>query len=891
MKHCLRTTSPSFDEPCLQGSRQNRIVGQAIVIASVCLLTSLPAVAQTSRASQIHGAIDNKVRVTRTGNRHPLARAEYDRGIAPSDLRMARMMLVLDSSPFQQQELDALVESQQDPSSPQFHQFLTPEEFGQRFGVAEDDLAKTANWLTSQGFTVEPADGALRTIIFSGNAMQVQAAFHTAIHIYNVRGKRHYANASDPQIPAALASVVHGVVTLHDFGPAPQLIQGGPVAELTSGGSHYMGPADFAMIYNTRDLYNNSIDGSGQSIAVIGRSNFKPTDVQAFRSRFALPAKDPMVVLVGTDPGVVSNDELGEATLDVEWAGAVAKNANVQFVLAASTAASDGVVLASQYAVNHNVAPVISLSFGSCEAALGSSGNRFWNSLWQQAAAQGITVLVASGDSGAAGCDSPTDTTGTQASVNGLCSSPYATCVGGTQFIDDSNPGAYWLSSSDPTTLASVLSYIPEAAWNQSASNGGSGLWSTAGGASSYYIKPSWQTGPGVPADGRRDVPDLSLNASTHDGYVAAMNGSLTVFGGTSASTPSMAGIVAMLNQKQGSRQGNINPTLYSLASSNSAIFHDVLTSNNTVPGVSGYNAGAGYDLVSGLGSVDAARMINGWNQPAVLKPAPAFQLNVAPSSVTLAAGSSVQVSAQVSITDGFNSPVSLSVSNLPSWITATFAPATLAGPGSGTSTLTLSANSNAVAAQLSLVVNASAAGVSHTSNLNVTVPCSYSLSSTSTLIASTGGSALVNVITAAGCQWNATSSTSWIAISSGASGSGSGPIQLTVAQNSNGVARTGTVTIAGTVFSVTQAAAQCIYTVSPSPFTVVSGGYLSTFAITAPSGCDWTALSGSSWISASNAGGSGNGTTDVFAQTNTTGVARSGSLTLAGYTYTLNER
>jgi len=333
------------------------------------------------------------------------------------------------------------------------------------------------------------------------------------------------------------------------------------------------------------------------------------SDVSSFRSTFGLPSNNPAVIVNGTNPGMVSTDEETEATLDVEWSGATAPKASVQFVVSASTNTSDGITLSSQYIVNHNLAPVMTLSFGNCEAAIGSAGNQFWNSLWQQAAAQGITVLVAAGDSGAAGCDSPSSTSATGgAGVNGLCSSPYSTCVGGTQFADSANPSTYW-SASNSSTFASALSYIPEAGWNQSSAvGGGSDLWAGGGGVSQIYAKPYWQNVAGVPADGHRDVPDVSLTASTNDAYIIEMNGSLYPVGGTSAPTPAFGGLMSLAVQKAASRLGNANPVLYALAanqaSAGTTLFHDVTSDNNSVPGQTGFSAGAGYDLVTGLGSV-----------------------------------------------------------------------------------------------------------------------------------------------------------------------------------------------------------------------------------------------------------------------------------------------
>jgi pseudomonalisin len=183
----------------------------------------------------------------------------------------------------------------------------------------------------------------------------------------------------------------------------------------------------------------------------------------------------------------------------------------------------------------------------------------------QQAAVEGISVFVAAGDSGAAGCDSPTAIKGTKRAINGLCSSPYATCVGGTQFHEGSNPGLYWLPGNNPA-LGIARGYIPEVVWNESGGNGGSGLAAGGGGASIQWPKPFWQVGTGVPTDGYRDVPDVSLTASSHDGYFILFNGVLSLVGGTSAAAPSLAGMFAILNQKYNRLQGSVNPALYPLA-------------------------------------------------------------------------------------------------------------------------------------------------------------------------------------------------------------------------------------------------------------------------------------------------------------------------------------
>ena len=685
---------------------------------------------------RIRGPVDDSVRVPLPGNRHPLARPEYEVGLAATDRAMERMILVLDSDADQQKALEELIAGQHNPHSPQFHRWLTPETFGRQFGVSQHDLERVVSWLESQGLKVEEIASGRRAILFSGATSQVEAAFHTRIRGYRVDGEMHYANATDPEIPQALAGVVRGIAALHDFRSEPALAAVRPVAMpqfAGGGGSNYLAPGDFATIYDVAPLYQNSIDGTGQSIAVVARSNPGLSDVRTFRGYFGLPAKDPNIIVNGQDPGTVSSGEESEALLDVEWSGAVAKNAAIQFVVSASTNTSDGAYLSAVYIVNHNVAPVVTMSFGICEAALGSAGNAMINGLWQQAAAQGMTVLVSSGDSGAAGCDAASAGTASHAAgVNGLCSTPYSVCVGGTEFTDTSNASLYWSGASNPTTKSSALQYIPETVWNDSGiMPGGSGLWAGGGGASTVYAKPVWQAGSGVPADARRDVPDVALTASLHDGYLIYMNGQLYSAGGTSAAAPSFAGLMALAVQKTGARQGNANTVLYALAnnqrqSGGAAVFHDVVTGSNSVPNLNGFNAAPGYDLATGLGSVDAALIVNNWTSAP--GPAPALQLGLPSAAVSLAPGGSVNVNATVSVSGGFNSTVQLSAASLPSGVSASFAPATLPAPGSGASVLTLNAGSQVVPGTYSVQVAANGGGLTQTGSLTITVTASPGL-------------------------------------------------------------------------------------------------------------------------------------------------------------------
>ena len=570
----------------------------------------------TSPRDRVTTPIDDTVRVSLAGSTLPQAIPAFEIGAADSTQRLERLLMVLKPDEMQQHSLDSLVEAQQDPSSRLYRHWLTPQDYAKHFGVSANDIEKIQQWLERYGLAMDDVSASRRTISFSGTAAQVQEAFQIRLRTYQSGGKQYIGNDRDPTVPEALAKVIGGIVSLHDVFSEPQHRKNRVSPQFTSGTSHYLSPADFGTIYDVDSLYRQSFNGNGQKIAIVGRADISLADVRTFRSQFGLQAKDPVIIVNGSDPGSGVSDDVDEAMLDVEWAGAVANGATIEFVTSASTAFSDGVFLSAQYIVDHNLAPIMSVSYGLCEASLGSGGNIFFNALWEQAASQGITVLVSAGDSGAAGCDAPDSTTATRGrGVNGLCSTPYSTCVGGTEFDDAVDPGLYW-SDSNSNSGSSALDYIPESVWNES---GSSGLWSTGGGVSTVYAKPSWQSAPGVPPDGKRDVPDVALTAASHDGYLVQINGSFYVIGGTSAAAPSFAGLLALVAQKTAERLGNANPELYKLASmkplaGTAYVFHDVISGNNSVPGLVGYSAGPEYDLTTGLGSVDAQSLVTAWD-------------------------------------------------------------------------------------------------------------------------------------------------------------------------------------------------------------------------------------------------------------------------------------
>jgi hypothetical protein len=679
-----------------------------------------------SLSAQAQRAINDADRVTLHGNTHPLARAEFDRGSANAAMPMNRMVLLLSVRPDAQAGLQQLLADQQDPKSPDYHKWLTPSEFGLRFGPTDQDVADASNWLKKFGFTIDEIGNGRLWINFSGDVQKVERAFQTNIRNFEVDGKMHFANATDPSIPRALTGLVQGVVSLHNFPKHPNSTVSQLPSDFTAGnGAHFLAPADFATIYNVKPLYNAApaIDGTGQTIAIVGRTDINLADVQFFRSFFGLPVNDPIFVHNGPDPGNLGTGEEREADLDVEWSGAVAKNATIKFVISQTTA-TDGVDLSAQFIVNNNLANIMSTSFGLCEFTLKAAGNNFWNTLWAQAAAQGITAFVSAGDSGAAGCDPSGAAAGTGLGVNGLASTPNNIAVGGTQFNEGA--GNFWSAANNPADQSSVLSYIPEIVWNESgAVAGGSNLFSTGGGASLIYAKPAFQTGPGVPADGARDIPDVSLTAAGHDGYLiiqghTANVSGLAAVGGTSASTPSFAGLMALVVQKTGAGQGNANPIFYSMArnqfSGGITVYHDTTSGNNSVPGVAGFSAGVGYDEATGWGSVDANSLVNFWNNNGT----PDFKLAAAPASQSVNQGGTANYTITQTALVGYSGTVTFSVSGLPTGATPTFTPPSVTG--SGTSALAISTSATTPTGSYPLTITGTDGVLTHTASVTLVV-------------------------------------------------------------------------------------------------------------------------------------------------------------------------
>jgi subtilase family serine protease len=782
---------------------------------SVLVLITFTSLAYAA-PQRLRSAIDDGQITRLRGNVPHLAQAQYDRGPVSPSLGIQGASIVFNRSAAQQADVDSLLRQLQDPSSPNYHKWLTPQQYADRFGMSQADINKVSVWLQSHGLHVDRVATSRNQIYFSGTAAQIQAALHTQLHQFVQNGEAHFANATEPALPAAIADSVLAVRNLNNYRPKPRALKvqkvSGAEPHFTNGSSaHFISPDDLAVIYDIKALYDSGITG-GSAIAVVGQTQVDPADIAAFRSASGLPTNPFRPVLMpNTGTSAVSSDDVLEAELDVEWSGAIAKDATILFVYPGNAKNSDGtlsfnVIDAFSYVIDNNLAPVISISYGLCEASAGASGRNFFQAAATQAVMQGQTISSASGDDGATDCEDPNANSATQGLAVDLPSAiPEVTGVGGSEFSGDVTSGSTYWSATNSANSASALSYIPETTWNDTAQTlaTGDGLSAGGGGASAFFAKPAWQAGVGVPNDGKRDVPDIALNASAHhDGYLACSSGScvtgfvgsdnkILLVGGTSVGAPVFAGIVSLINQAaQTNGQGNVNAQLYPLASSNPSAFHDITTGDNKIPCTSGstgcstanshlvaasrvgwagavgsfllislvsifaptrrhrwlavsgpililclavgigcgggssgsttpstpvtppatavsigYSAGAGYDLATGLGSIDAATLVNNW--PGV-PAAPSFTVSESPASLTAVANQPTVSSLVVSSTTGFSGAVALSCASVPAnpQVICSVTPSTIT-LSSGTTTASATLTVKAPAGSYSILVKA----------------------------------------------------------------------------------------------------------------------------------------------------------------------------------------
>ena len=697
------------------------------LLAAACIffLSAGSARSQGASRDRIAREIDSARTAVVPRTAHPRALPEFDTGRLGPERRLSHLSLNFRLSAAQQADLEALLREQQDPRSSHYHAWLTPAEYANRFGMSPGDLARVASWLESQGLEVQGTSQNRNQIFFEGTVGQIEYALKTELHTYLRNGETHFANATDVALPDSIAPQVVSVRGLDNFSPRSRIRK--PSARFTSNvsGNHYLAPADFRTIYDVP----SDLDGAGQTIAVIGQTQIATADIDKFRSAAGLPARTAQnfreVLIPGTGSAATCTGDETEADLDLEWSEGVARNAKIKFVyagLGTGTTCDNrttNVFDALEYAITNAVAPIISISYGNCEANLGTSFVLSLEQLAQQANAQGQTIVGPSGDDGAADCD--TGGSATQGlAVDVPASIPEVTGAGGSEFTGDAAAGvsnncaaatAYWKGECNQTDPAgTAVGYIPEETWNDTSASiaQGQGFSSGGGGASTIFGKPSWQAGAGVPADGKRDVPDIALNASSgHDAHLICSedyysglssqptscaqgfrdsSGALAAAGGTSVSAPNFAGILALISQAASSTGlGNVNPMLYRLAAGSPAAFHDVTSGNNKVPCTSGttncpsgtttigFSAGPGYDQVTGLGTLDVASLVAAWK---AATPAGDFSIDglAASSAAKQPATSTVTVTAL----GGFTGTVNLTCSAGGTPVSCSLNPATV---------------------------------------------------------------------------------------------------------------------------------------------------------------------------------------------------------------------
>jgi subtilase family serine protease len=814
---------------------QRRVMSPAVLptllpmlLAALLVATLFSSQSYAAVPDRISGALTNGQTVALKGNVHHKALPQFDQGPVDPATRLGYVTLLTVPSASQRKALSQLVAQQQDRKSPNYRKWLTPEQWADRFGLSQSDIQKLTAWLKSQGFTVVNVAHGRNWIVFSGSAAQIQNTFGTEIHHYKVDGEMHVANASAPKIPAALSGIVTNLRGLNDFHLKPRAARSLKAAQGPRPAYYYnlfqppvppdfLAPGDIATIYDINALYTAGFDGTGQKLAVIGQTDVYLADISDFRAGFGLTpitgcttnssgiitscpstvTNFQYVVPTGlVDPGSPSPyGDITEADLDLEWSGAVARNAQIIYVNAPYNGTTGGVTEAWYYAIDNQATigeTVISLSYGICEFGdnfvLDSTGQPLSDEIeLTKANSEGITFLNSTGDTGAAGCDAATNnnaTTPPNLATGGLAvgypaSSPEVTGVGGSA-VNWSNgfSSTYWGTVNGTDGGSALTAPIPETSWNDNEElvtayptafssaqvvQESYGISSSSGGPSncaqqsadnsncvSGFGQPSWQTVTMSGQTSARFTPDVSLMASPNfPGYIfytpqnawssststastcatgipgalsftdpSSGNPAPSLVGGTSASTPVMAGIVILLNQYLGANGlGNINPTLYILASTPSnGAFHQVTTGDNNVycevgqpvapwptalqcpsTGVFGYSATVsdattGYNLVTGLGSVDANNLAIAW--AAAPSTTPDFTLSPLVSTLPITAGGTASAIVNVQLASSFAGTITFTCTGAPTAGTCT-APSSTTAAGQVTFTVTTTAPSS----------------------------------------------------------------------------------------------------------------------------------------------------------------------------------------------------
>ncbi len=728
--------------------------------ANYALIAGFSAVLAAGAAAQkpetrIVAAIDNSVRATLANSRIPKTLGATDEGRMNATTQLQSVSIYLSRSASQQTALETLLAAQQNPASPLYHQWLTPDQFAAQYGASDADISKVEDWLAQQGFTVAGAARNRSVITFTGSVSQIDSAFRTEMHYFDVRGEKHFAPATDLSIPAALAPAVLTVGNLSDLRPKSYVkkVTGKPNFTSSQSGSHLLTPKDLATIYDINAAYNSGWTGVGQTITIVGDSAVYASDISNFQTAAGVPVRAPNMILVTnpyTGASTIVAGEESESDIDLEYSSAIAKGATIDFVytgVPANGVANYDAYDALGYAVTNKIGQIISISYGSCEAVFGSYFAQYDGYL-QQAAAQGQSVIAAAGDDGSDACYSYAGTSNgvtvtaaqsTALSVSWPGSSAYATSMGGTEFptadVSTTNT-TYWINSTGTDVLSSATQYIPEIVWNDDSAAGG--LSAGGGGISTESLHPSWQTGvTGIPASAYRLVPDISLNSSDTNapylycssdstftgitgscsyGFRDAANEYLTEAGGTSFAAPIFAGMLAIINQSKGATtgQGLVNPTLYTLAANATtyaSAFHDTTSGNNgCTAGVSyqynngtsnvygaacpttsagSYAATTGYDLATGLGSIDLNNLLLAW--PGTTASAPK-SFTISAPALTITDGNTATETFTLTPVNGYTGTVNLTIATTPYMAAAcyTITSGAITGTAAGTASATI---------------------------------------------------------------------------------------------------------------------------------------------------------------------------------------------------------
>ena len=601
--------------------------------------------------------------------RRALPQGATDLGAASAGPRLERVLLLLQPSDAQRAALDGELKQQQDPTSAEYHRWLTPTQFADRYANSAADVAAVVSWLQSEGITVAPLPAGRGWIEFSGTVAQLEQAFQTRVHSVATGSGVRLAIADSVSVPGALQPLIHGLVSLdgavsEPAMTAPLAIQA-PLADLENApatGAEALTPQLASQALHLDALHSSGATGAGEAIAIATRSNVRAEDVAAFRASFGLAANPVQIAINGADPGRTSDE--AEAVMSASWAGAAAPGAQIVLVPAATTNATDGIDLSLAAIVDQVTAPTVAVGFSSCEAALSEAHQAFYAAVYRQAAAEGMAVIAASGDSGASACSPAGSRLATDRGfgVNALASTPWNTAVGTVAFADaGSGAGAAALAGWSPRNSADPA-------------------YAGGGGASARYSVPAWQPLPAqnsaqVASPHSRLMPDVALPAAidtgVNHGLVFCLGGNgieaggavpckAVRAGGSAAAAALFAGVAAIVAEKNGA-QGNVAPRLYQL-SRRSGIFEDVQQGNARLActaasagcdasGQIGFDAAAGYDLASGLGSVDAQKLVTEWATPeATGTGATSVVLTVSPMALNNTYNPSAQITFSASV-------------------------------------------------------------------------------------------------------------------------------------------------------------------------------------------------------------------------------------------------